>query len=328
MRGLYVAFGMGDRPEVWYPLIGPGIFTQDGEEWKHSRDLLRPLFLSKRVDNFLEVQESVEALIKCIPAGKIVDFQPLFFRFTLDTTTYLLFGRSIRSLADENEEAEAFGEAFRVSQDYLAHRGRLGPLHWMLNNKRFRDANATVHKWIDGEIREALAVFNSKEKDASSRKSTDYGFLGSLMDETQDPKVLRDALLNVLLAGRDTTACLLTWTMRLLVKHGDVMVKLREEIKRTVGVGDDAKSPDRNDMKRMFYLSYVLKEGRFLQRSPSYLTDRIEWSSSSPIPFCAPQLSRSSQNNHPSDRWRTRWHRACLCEERNCNRIRSLRHAP
>lgn len=272
--GLRAAFGMGDRPEVWAPLIGPGIFTQDGDDWKHSRDLLRPLFLSKRVDNFLEVQESVEALIKCIPEGTIVDFQPLFFRFTLDTTTYLLFGKSIRSLADENDEAEAFGEAFRVSQDYLAHRGRLGPLHWILNSKRFRDANSTVHKWIDIEIKEALAVYQSEGKDALSKKSTDYGFLGSLIEENQDPKVLRDALLNILLAGRDTTACLLTWTMRLLVKHGNVMAKLREEIKRTVGVGDDAKSPDRNDMKKMFYLSYVLKEGKFLPKPPSYTINR------------------------------------------------------
>lgn len=267
------AFGMGDRPKVWYPLIGPGIFTQDGEDWKHSRDLLRPLFLSKRVDNFFEVQESVEALIKCIPDGEVVDFQPLFFRFTLDTTTYLLFGRSIRSLADENEEAEAFGESFRISQDYLAHRGRLGPLHWMLNNKTFRDANATVHKWIDGEIKAALAVHNSKDTSAGKNTKTDYGFLGFLMEETQEPKVLRDALLNVLLAGRDTTACMLTWTMRLLVKHENVMAKLREEIKMTVGVGDEARNPNRNDMKKMLYLSYVLKEGipsSFILHSPHF----------------------------------------------------------
>lgn len=255
------AFGMGDRPEVWYPLIGPGIFTQDGEDWKHSRDLLRPLFLSKRVDNFLEVQESVEALITCIPDGEVVDFQPLFFRFTLDTTTYLLFGRSIRSLAHENEEAEAFGESFRISQDYLAHRGRLGPLHWLLNTKTFRDANAMVHKWIDSEIKEALAVYNSEDTPAGRRTKTDYGFLGSLMEETQEPKVLRDALLNVLLAGRDTTACLLTWTMRLLVKHENVMAKLRKEIKTIVGVGEEAQNPNRIDIKKMLYLSYVLKEG-------------------------------------------------------------------
>jgi cytochrome P450 len=157
----------------------------------------------------------------------------------------------------------------------------------MLNTKRFRDANATVHKWIDGEIRQALTAYQSKseEQSAASRKPTGYGFLGSLMEESQDPKVLRDVLLNVLLAGRDTTGCLLTWTMRLLVKHRNTMVKLREEIKRTVGVGGDARSPERNDMKKMVYLSYVLKEGKLPIYSFSYLANRIKHCSSSPLPF-------------------------------------------
>lgn len=307
---------MGDRPAVWYPLIGPGIFTQDGEDWKHSRELLRPLFLSKRVDNFLEVQESVDALVKCIPDGEFVDFQPLFFRFTLDTTTYLLFGRSIKSLADKNEEAEAFGEAFRLSQDYLAHRGRLGPLYWMMNSKKFRDANATVHRWIDGEIKVALAALKSRSTSGEKETKIDYGFLGSLMEETQEPKVLRDALLNVLLAGRDTTACMLTWTMRLLVKHENVMAKLREEIKATVGVGDEAKNPERNDMKKMLYLSYVLKEGEhfFIDLCVCYSSwvFLMQLISSPTLPLRSPQLSCSSENDCPPNGWRTRWHCACI----------------
>jgi hypothetical protein len=86
---------------------------------------------------------------------------------------------------------------------------------------------------------------------------------------------------------RDTTGCLLTWTMRLLVKHRNTMVKLREEIKRTVGVGGDARSPERNDMKTMVYLSYVLKEGKLPIYSFSYLANRIKHCSSSPLPFRA-----------------------------------------
>ncbi|KAL2062429.1 hypothetical protein VTL71DRAFT_6695 [Oculimacula yallundae] len=253
-------FGMGDRPRIWKPFIGPGIFTQDGEDWKHSRDLLRTLFMSKRLGSFQEVQESAEALIKCISVGKFVDFQPLIFSLTLDTTTYLLFGRSIRSLTDGNKEAQAFGEAFRISQEYLSHRGRLGPLYWLLNTKRFRDSNAVVHRWIDNEIGAALKTYNSIDVKTGSRKSTDSGFLGSLLEDNQDPKVLRDAMLNVLLAGRDTTGCLLTWTLRLLVSHDQVMTKLRDEVREIVGVGRKGRLPDRNDIKKMHYLSYVLKE--------------------------------------------------------------------
>ncbi len=240
-------------------MIGPGIFTQDGAEWKHSRDILRPLYLQRRNDNFLEVQEASEALIACVSQGQLGDLQALFFRFTLDTTTYLLFGRSIRSLEDTNKETEAFAESFRVAQNYLAHHGRLGPFHWLLNPQSFRDANATVHKWVDREIREALAVQNSEG--SPSRKPTDFGFLGALLEETREPIVLRDALTNVLLAGRDTTACLLSWTMRLLLKHKPVLQKLREEITVTCEAGGEAIRPDRNAIKKMQYLSYVLKEG-------------------------------------------------------------------
>lgn len=49
---------------------------------------------------------------------------------------------------------------------------------------------------------------------------------------------------------------------RLLVKHQNVLSKLRNEIKSIVGFGDEARSPDRNDIKKMLYLTYVLKEGK------------------------------------------------------------------
>jgi cytochrome P450 len=197
---------------VFGPLLGDGIFTQQGESWQHSRDLLRPLFLSNRVDNFLQIQEHVERLISCIPQGEVVDFQPLFFSFTLDTTTYLLFGRSINSQGTETPLSEAFSDSFRIAQDYLARRGRIGPLHWLIGGEEFRRTCATVHEFVDSTIQDALAEHNLK-RTPTEEPGLDFGFLGTLIQETQDPKVLRDQLLNVLLAGRDTTACCLTWAM-------------------------------------------------------------------------------------------------------------------
>ena len=46
------------------------------------------------------------------------------------------------------------------------------------------------------------------------------------------------------------------------MKHQSVLSKLRDEIKSIVGVGDEARHPDRNDIKKMLYLVYVLKEGK------------------------------------------------------------------
>ena len=174
--------------------------------------MLRPLFSSNRIDNFLQIKKHVEALIACIPDGKVVDFQPLFFRFTLDTTTYLLFGRNINTLGTPTPLSEAFAESFRVAQDFLAQRARVGPLFWTIGGRKFRHACTTVHEFIDRTIQDALAE-HSSDPASISKSRPNYGFLGILLHETQDPKALRDQLLNLLLAGRDTTACCLTWAM-------------------------------------------------------------------------------------------------------------------
>ena len=205
-------FGFGLRAPTFEPLLGDGIFTQEGAAWKHSREMLRPLFFSSRVDSFAVIQEHVEQLISLIPKDQVVDFQPLFFRLTLDTSTYLLFGRSVNSLGEQNPQAEAFGESFRLAQLGLSQRGRLGALFWLIGGKEFRNACKTVHSFVDDIIKEALAAAKSSEASKSEAVSG-YVFLDALIKETQDPKVLRDQLLNMLLAGRDTTASCLAWTL-------------------------------------------------------------------------------------------------------------------
>lgn len=275
------AYGLGARRQTFAPLLGDGIFTQDSAPWKHSREMLRPLFSLNRGNIFTQVEEHTEHLISCIPTNKFIDLQPLFFQFTFDTTKFLLFGKSANSLqanstqdAANAREAE-FAESFRISQDFLFRRGRLGALYWMVDSLAFRGHCLAVHKFIDEAVQEALSV---KYQDG---KSADlHCFLDALIKETRDPRVLRDQLLNVMLAGRDTTACCLTWVLyvivclkvragllinlpnsRLLAQHPDVLAKLRREISSTVGVGKDAILPDRNMLKRMKYLNLVLKEG-------------------------------------------------------------------
>lgn len=205
-------FGFGLRAPTFKPLLGDGIFTQEGPAWKHSREMLRPLFFSNRVDTFSIIQEHVEQLIPLIPEDQVVDLQPLFFRLTLDTSTYLLFGRSVNSLGEQNPQAEAFGESFRLAQSGLSHRGRLGALYWLVGGRDFRNACKTVHSFVDGIIEDALAAEGSN-KASKSEAASDYVFLDALMKETRNPKILRDQLLNMLLAGRDTTASCLAWTL-------------------------------------------------------------------------------------------------------------------
>lgn len=206
----FLEFGLGGRREIFNPLLGNGIFTQDGTAWKHSRELLRPQFQRNRPQAYDDIQRHVENLLACIPDDEPIDLQPLFFKCTLDITSSFLFQRSLDAVEAQNNAGEqSFAEAFAVAQDYLARRGLLGLHYWLIGGKEFREACKTVHDFVNGIIAETLEAVPER---SSSTEENSYAFLRLLMQETRDPVVLRDQLLNVLLAGRDTTACLLSWT--------------------------------------------------------------------------------------------------------------------
>lgn len=210
---------MGLRSPTFRPLLGSGIFTQDGAAWKHSRQLLRPQFAYNRAQNFEQIKRCVQDLVDALPEDGIVDLQPLCFKLTFDTTMFLLFGDSV-SATDWNRVAgqeSRFAQAFNTAQDYLSHRGRLGPFYWLLNDRRFRDACKTCHQFVDDAVTKALDASPAKDSvvggDADSREKGGYVFIDELVQQTRDPEVIRDQCLNVLLAGRDTTGCCLTWTL-------------------------------------------------------------------------------------------------------------------
>ena len=101
-----------------------------------------------------------------------------------------------------------FTEAFRVAQEILFRRERLGDFYWIYKGKEYHRNCSIVHGFID-EIVQAALLEAPQTVEAGDAKF----FLGALIHETRDHKALRDHLLNLLLAGRDTTACCLTWTL-------------------------------------------------------------------------------------------------------------------
>jgi cytochrome P450 len=169
--------------------------------------------MSNRFQNFEQIRDCVNNLIACIPEHGKVDLQPLFFRLTFDTTTFLLFGQQMSSLKSEGiaSRESDFAHAFTLAQGYLADRGRLGKFYWLVEGREFRNACKTCHAFVDAAVGKAL----EKMSDAAAKDSRkeNYIFLDALVRDTRDPKVLRDQCLNILLAGRDTTACCLSWTL-------------------------------------------------------------------------------------------------------------------
>ena len=72
-------FGVGPRRgNVGAPFLDRGIFTEDGEYWKHSRALIRPNFSRNEVADLANFERHVDRFLALIPSdSSTVDLQPL-----------------------------------------------------------------------------------------------------------------------------------------------------------------------------------------------------------------------------------------------------------
>lgn len=143
----------------------------------------------------------------------------------------------------------------------LAKDFQTGGLNKWIPNARFRRSVKIIHSFADEFVQDAIARHNSNDLEKKSSKNFDgtqkqrYIFLHELLNQTQDPYTLRSELLNVLLAGRDTTAGLLSNTWHVMARRNDIWAKLRVEVDALNG-----QPPTYAQIKEMKYLKYVLNE--------------------------------------------------------------------
>ncbi|THC94053.1 hypothetical protein EYZ11_006462 [Aspergillus tanneri] len=265
---------LGSRLKAFGPLLGSGIFTTDGSQWqvrkyirpvhvttlanipKHSRAMIRPTFKKAQLLDLSLIETHVQHLISHIPRKTTVDLQPLFFQLTIDSVTEFLLGESVNSLGtDVQTKSDDFGTQFDLAQDGLTTRFRLGPLRGLYRNKLFSQACRFCHSYVDQYVKRALDRRQRGTLDAEKENNVSYVFLDELAKETDDPLVLRNELMNILLAGRDTTASLLSNLFVILSKRPDLWKRLQEEVQ-----GLQGKRPTYDTLRGLSFLRHLLNE--------------------------------------------------------------------
>ncbi|KAI0637985.1 cytochrome P450 monooxygenase pc-3 [Trametes polyzona] len=263
-------------------LFGTGVFNADGDLWKFHRSMSRPFFSRERISHFELFDRHAETAINKIKerarSNIAFDFQDLISRFTLDSATEFLFGTCVHSLdsslpyprglspyagKEEKSPSERFAYAFGKAQVIVAERPRMG---WVWPLKEiFRTSTdehmAVVDAFIEPILKEALRKKEERLKNNdgldSKESQEDETLLDHLVKQTSDPAILHDETLNILLAGRDTTAAALTFGVYLLCQHPHVFKRLREEVLEHVG---PSRRPTYDDIRNMKYLRAFLNE--------------------------------------------------------------------
>lgn len=256
-------YSIGNRQDAFTPLLGHGIFNADGERWANSRHLLRPNFARDQVADLEAFERHFKLMLKHIPRdGSTVDLQQLFFRLTIDSATEFLFNHSTNSLRmvgqeDESNEDFIFGKAFNFAQDDITTRLRLGIFDRFRKNEKGEQAIRICHEYIEKFVDDALHFREELdlEKKAGSGKDEKYYFIQEVAKQTTDKKRIRDELINILLAGRDTTASLLSNMFFEIAKRPDIYAKLRDEVSTLGG-----RPPTYEELRNLKYLKHCLNE--------------------------------------------------------------------
>lgn len=205
-------WSLGSRRLAAFPMLGEGIFGQDGPAWKRSRELIRHQFVRVQKQTLQVFTPLTKDLVASMgklaaPDGRL-DLGPLLFEYTLNGTTKLLFGEPHNSLSREKQDA--IHKDFDLAAVGVVRRLRLADIAWLYNPPAFRRACKGVKEWATFFAKKALKYKDEVGKEKAFEK---YPFIVDLWEEMQDEGLVRDQLLHILFAGRDSTADLLCWTL-------------------------------------------------------------------------------------------------------------------
>ncbi|KAH6876755.1 cytochrome P450 CYP584G1 [Thelonectria olida] len=246
-------------------LLGSGIIVSDGPAWKHGRALIRPNFTLKQLTDLRLVERHVQRLFHGFPDdGSSFDMQERIFRLTLDVGTDLLFERSSDLLLpDATEAAQKFAWAFDTSLEGVATRMRMAKAGRFYHHPEYLPACRFVHEYIEKVLDETAQLERQRQADRKAGEEAEdsadepYSLVKELIRGGVDRVDIRYQVLNILVALRDTSACLMSAAVFELARRPDVQAKLRREVNETL---EDGRHPTFKDLKSMVYLSRVVRE--------------------------------------------------------------------
>ncbi len=270
---------------VLKPLLGRGIFIANhgphaddkGATWMYQRKtaskiFTRNVFQHIMADTFEANARKVCRLLEEVGGARPVDMQTIFFKYTMDSIGLIGFGVDLKTL--DVEQTLGFTDAFDRAQKISAKRfllplamTPLGP--WLYESERelaacIRTMDHFCYKVIGERLRDAEV---GNKRDILSNFINSMREAGDLpaQPEPDGAKVsdsvvfLRDVVMSFFIAGRDTTACTLSFTFLLLATHPEVQVKLFEELAQHMP--DGAPPPTVTEFKQGFpYLHAVVQE--------------------------------------------------------------------
>ena len=293
------SFDKGVLAEILRDIMGKGLIPADMETWKVRRRAIVPAFhkayLNAMVGMFGDCAlRTVDKLSAAIDGEEVdgllerrgdrapvLNMETEFLNVALDIIGLGVFNYDFGSVTSESPVIQAVYGVLREAE----HRSTFYIPYWdfpivrdlVPRQREFRAKMGVISEALDELIDKAKS--DRSEDDFEALQARDYSkikdpsllrFLVDSRGEDISNKQLRDDLMTMLIAGHETTAAVLTWTLFELMQRPDVTAKLQAEVDSVLG----DRVPTLEDIKNLPYTRACLAESLRMFPQPPFLIRR------------------------------------------------------
>jgi cytochrome P450 len=255
-------------------LLGDGLLTSEGDFWRRQRKLAQPAFHRERLAGFVDsMAQCTDDMLARWRTETAKNPAPVDVHREMMRLTFRIVGQTLLSV-DLDGESRAVGEALDVAlhwaNDYVESLVRVPPWVPLKKNRDFLKAKATLDELVLRIVRARRAAMARNEvvpQDLLQMllEATDTDTNTGMTDEQ-----LKHELLTLVLAGHETTANALTFTLHLLSKNPDARAKVIAEAREALG----DRAPAVSDLPKLPYTMQVIEESLRLY-PPAWAFERV-----------------------------------------------------
>lgn len=228
------------------PILGSALMTSQGEYWQSQRQALNPAFGPEAIERYsTEVTQITERYRDRWTDGEVREMLPEMQSLTVEILARALFNTDIR------EETDEITSALEAVLTHAARQIRR-PVRvpgWVPTpgNRSYQRAVEDIY-----EIAERIL-----DERANDHHENDVLSLLRASDADFSREELRDQIVTLLLAGHETTALGLTYTLHALGTNPETLMTLQDELDEVL----DGGAPTMADLPELTYTEQVMKEG-------------------------------------------------------------------
>jgi cytochrome P450 len=236
-------------------VVGNGLLVNDGESWRRQRRLLQPAFHQRQLQSYADVM--VGAIARAAAgwqSGQVRNVHEDMMAVTLTIVAETLFGAGTDVAADAGHIGGIISELMEEFGRILGLAARFQPPAWVPTtaNRRFRASSRKVDQVILGIIEARRRRPEDTADDLLSLLIRARDEDGGAMTDAQ----VRDEAVTLFLAGHETTALALTYSLYLLATHPERQTRLAGELDRVLM----GRAPGLADLEGLAFTEAVLLE--------------------------------------------------------------------